>query len=201
MTPFIGQALAENTLGLAPHYPLLHAVALGLEARAVFEFGAGGSTRVLLDALGEGAVLYSCSTDPADEVANRYGFRGDHPAWKHLHGLSGELLPSVAHDLPDLDLILHDGSHTGLVVSADLRAVLPKLRRFGLCLVHDTLHSGCGTEVMGAIVQVCREFPVSRLTLPYGFGLTILRCEDPGRPTIQIGRTKVGSAHRTRLVW
>jgi len=186
----------------------------GLEAKSVLEFGAGGSTAVILDALQPAGMLLSMSTESMEAVRARFGFtefsRADranagpvYPTWRHHQGLSTEVcaqLLNAPRPVP-FDMVLHDGSHAADVVEADLRWALPRLRQFGLCLVHDSQHSYVGAEVRKALRAVLATPPegmiLTAMTLPYGSGLTILRREDTGRPPIMVTRVKVGSPHRT----
>lgn len=206
---------ARDNLGLAPHYLTLWSAVVGLEARRVLEFGAGGSTAVILDAISalgptpEGRVLFSCSTESAEQIEERFGPVPDDALWVHRRGLSSAFASSNPCDGPLLDLILHDGSHAADVVEADLRWALPRLRQFGLCLVHDSQHSYVGVEVRKALHATLTDPPhdlagdgvlaLSCTTLPYGFGLTILRRESAwaGQDPIRLTRTKVGSSHQT----
>jgi hypothetical protein len=194
MTSFIAQALQERQLGLALHYPLLHAMVIGLDARRTLEFGAGGSTRVITDAIALTRGMHvSISTEDLEAVEHRYGVHRQH--WRHFCGLSDEHRNVEAGDL---DLVLHDGSHAADVVARDVAWVWPKIRRFGLLLVHDTQHSYVGAEMREGLARglelagACR----SMTTLPFGFGLTIVRREDGEAPIVP-ARAKIGSPHTT----
>ena len=179
--------------------PLLHAAVLGLAARRTLEFGAGGSTRVFVEALHKDGVHTSISTESADQVAESSGaFPG--PCWTHLHGCS------EAHrdfDPGPLDLVLHDGSHAADVVAADIAWVWPHIRVFGLLLVHDTQHSYCGAEMREGLRRGLLGAKFSATTLPYGFGLTIIRREEGAPPAVTPGMAKADSAHTTEpcAVW
>lgn len=190
---------ARDDLGLAPHYLVLWAVVVGLEAVNVLEFGAGGSTFIVgeaLAALGARRRLLSCSMEPPLDIVRRYGPMPPGVVWEHRRGLSSAL---ALTDDGHFDLILHDGAHAADVVEADLRLALPHLRRFGLVLVHDTQHSYVGGEMRDALRALHTAPPcaLSSTTFPYGFGLTILRREDGDDP-IHPTRGKVGSSHSTR---
>ena len=209
MTDFIAEAIAERKLGLALHYPLLHAALIGLDAKSTLEFGAGGSTRVFLEALPCDATHYSISTETGQEIAARHGFRGARgmlpsavdglawrPMWFHLHGLSEKHREVV---MPWFDLILHDGSHAADVVADDIAWAWPHLRPFGLLMVHDTQHSYVGVEmregVRRGLEKAGARFTVT--TLPYGFGLTIIRREEDGPDAVTPAQAKVSSPHAT----
>lgn len=184
--------------GLAPFYPLLRTLVLGLEARRVFECGTGASTRVLLDALEcTRGTLVSCSTEPSEQVFG--GFLAGHSRWKHFRGTSDECLTLVLAGHPGpYDLVLHDGSHGALVVERDLRLILPHVLQFGLVLVHDTQHSEYGKPMRQALRTALDEFPLTAVTLPFAYGLTILRMEgNLALGSVQVTRTKPTSAHWT----
>lgn len=204
----------QRQRGLAPHYLTLYSLVRGLEARHVLEIGSGMSTRAILDALREtGGALTSISTDDRDGVIHAMraapGLVEEDETtarWQHCSGLTDEALPDLVTAPQSYDLILHDGSHTEDVVHRDLVAALPRLRRFGLLLVHDTLHSHCGEGMQRALWRAldraarfeALDFTV--ITLPFGFGLTIVRAEtDQGQGTIAITRHKVGSHYVTEL--
>lgn len=193
---YIFDELDRYERGMAPHYPLLYAVVRGLECEHVLEFGAGTSSRVILDALdqqGRGH-LWSHGTDPRGTVADRHDFTASHARWTYIEGDSRETF-----DPGDrwYDLILHDGSHTAEVVRQDLLTALPRLRRFGLAMIHDTQHSHAGADMKRAVCEILPLFEVTATTLPYGAGLTILRMEDFQAPAIRVMRQKRGSPHRT----
>lgn len=198
MTDYITKALSERPTGLSFHYPLLHAAVIGMNAQRTLEFGAGGSTRVIALALPEGGHHTSISMETQEEVTERSGlFPG--PYWTHYRGRSED------HRLLDagpFDLILHDGSHAADVVAADIAWAWPRLKRFGLLLVHDSQHSYCGAEVREGIRRGLLEAEArfSAATLPYGFGLTILRRELGGPKSVVPAVAKMGSPHGTELV-
>lgn len=204
MTDFIQQALADRPTGLALHYPLLHAAIVGLGARLTLEFGAGGSTRVISDALGPGGVHRSISTESWKAVAERNGINLDRcdggAVWFHVQGDSQERRGELDRCGP-FDLILHDGSHAADVVAGDIAWAWPRLRPFGLLLVHDTQHSYCGAEMRAGLADglARAEAMYSATTLPYGFGLTIIRKEHGDGEAVRPAVAKVGSAHTTEL--
>lgn len=137
MTEFITKALIDRPTGLSLHYPFLHAAVVGLNARRTLEFGAGGSTRVFLDALPERAVHLSISMETMEGLRLRYGISSRQAFWAHTCGKSED----NRQEASDLDIVLHDGSHAADVVAADIAWVWPHLNRFGLLLVHDSQHS------------------------------------------------------------
>lgn len=198
MTAFVDQAITDRALGLALHYPLLHAAVVGLAARRTFEFGAGGSTRVLLDAIATtGGEHHSISTAPQEEIAARYAIRP--PArWAHTHGRSED---HRGLDVGLLDLVLHDGSHSADVVAGDIAWIWPRLRPFGLLLVHDTQHGYVGPQMREGLRRGLDAAGArcTCTTLSYGFGLTIVRREEGGPGMVEPAVAKVISSHQTVL--
>ena len=187
--------------GLAPHYPFLYYTVLNLEATRTLEFGAGLSTRVILDALDvTGGAHVSLSTDSREHVEQRYVLRGS-SRWLHLTGHSRVTLPGLLASCPTdaFDLVLHDGSHDADVVADDLRAIWPFVRHRGLILVHDALHSHAGKNVWQGIANA--KIPGSSVTLPFGFGLTIISVWNPTQPAVTVTRQKRGSPHYTEVGW
>lgn len=197
MTEFIATAMTERVLGLAPHYPLLHAAVLGLDAQRTLEFGAGGSTRVITDALRHtGGTHWSVSTEKLGDISVRYGV--EYPSWNHFCGLSDDFT------VPDewFDIILHDGSHTFEVVRRDIERTWGCLRIYGLLFVHDTQHSSVGRDVIAGLRDGLdlNDANCSHVTLPYGFGFTIVRKEadDIRCPHVLSANTKPSSLHTTK---
>lgn len=188
---YIWDAADAFGTGLAPYYPIIYAAVCGLEARAVFEFGIGESTHVILDALSvTGGMLYSCATTPQVQA----GAEG--APWHYYQGQSEDAL---AHIPPEVwfDLVLHDGSHAADVVAADLATIARRICRGGLLLVHDALHSYSGAEVRAGIERGLAGVPHVRITLPWAFGLTIVRIAVPDAPPLSLMRQKVGSPNVT----
>ena len=178
-----------------------------MEAKAVFEFGSGVSTRVLLDALQRtGGSLISCSTEGRSQVCG--GLLFENPRWLHMPVTSDVALRRLRGEDPGVtrvsfepfDLVLHDGSHAANTVSQDLAMIAPLVKQYGLILIHDTQHSYVGPQVREGLLTGLRGVEYSLTTLPYGFGLTIVRIEgNAENGQVQITRGKVGSPHRTEL--
>ena len=197
MLDYIFEAMEKRELGLASHYLFLYSAVIGVGAKQVFEFGTGLSTRVILEGLKQtGGSLNSCSTEDRKSIVERHSVP-DVEEWRHHQGLSEEMVSTL--ELPPLDLVLHDGAHNAPVVEADLRAVFPKLKQYGLLLLHDTQHSYTGSAMRVAVKKVVQDFDVSLVTLPYGFGLTIFRVETSEHAAVQTCSVdKKTSPHRTK---
>ena len=85
------------------------------------------------------------------------------------------------------DLVLHDGAHDRATVEADLAAILPRVRTFGLILVHDTQQPEFHDDMLPAVRAATRGWPVSLTTLPWACGLTIIRVERSVHPARVVG--------------
>lgn len=187
---------AESTRGMALHYMTLYAIVLGMEAQSTLEFGAGVSTSVFLSAHRiTGGVHQSISTERRDAVVGIQKHDDAPDRWIHHQGTSSDVLPSALAQTSWIDVVLHDGSHATDVVEADLRAVLPQVAQYGLILVHDTQHSYVGPAMRQAVGRIIHDFDLSHVTLPYGFGLTILRNEVKAGAPIAFSWRKYGSSH------
>lgn len=191
---YIWQEVYRFERGMGLHYPLLFSLVYGMEAVCTFEFGAGMSTRVILDALADGGGLLhsSISTDSRQAVAVKHGIADRDVRWFHRVGLTRDLWPL---DPPTrVDLVLHDGAHDPDTVYKDLLWIIPVILRQGLLLVHDSLHSVHGLGVRAALFAALKESGrvVTALTLPYGFGLTVVSFTD-GISRPQPRRQKLGS--------
>ena len=169
--------------GFAPHYDLLFSFLVGLDAKSVLEFGTGGTTHVILYTLRSltNGRLYSISTESKEAVER--GSLVLFPGWEHWTGNSELCRTQAIEAGAPFDLVVHDGSHTCEVASLDLTAALRATWQYGLVLVHDTEHSQHGFAMRAAIeiaIGTAKQdgVRVSKVTLPWGFGLTILRIEN-----------------------
>lgn len=174
MSAFHGEHSASK------HLLTLYSVAIGLGAQRVAEIGIGTTTRALRAALSiTGGVLDSCDGDRRrfEPLLAQQDDR-----W-HLH-----LEPSsrfLRRLVAPIDLLLHDGAHDYHQVREDLELALPKMRMFGLVLIHDTQQRELAGDMLAAVRDASRYQAVSFTNLPYCAGLGILRVEastyPPGR--------------------
>ena len=172
--------------GMWQHYLTLHSIVFGMEAKRVFEFGHGESTESILSALSPDATLTTCAMqDP---------LKLDYPNWTYIQGDSREALKGFDH--PMYDVVLHDGSHTGKVVGQDLRGIIPFVRKYGLILIHDTQHETLGAEMRKGVRDGLAGRKHTTTTLPYGYGLTIVRMEEGENP-VGVTAKKVGHKYGT----
>lgn len=183
MTPSAAPDLSEiiakghgAASGFARHYLTLYAMVLGLRAKRVCEFGAGGSTETILRALETtGGSLVTSDQRPLsgvglpDDIAARHAGR-----FEYVQGSADSFLPRLKSEA--FDLVLHDGSHEFAQVFRDLRAVLPRVKRDGLVLVHDTNHPTFPYLRHAATLALwATGTRYQKVTLPYGCGLTVIR--------------------------
>lgn len=194
--------------GLAPYYPLLYSLAIGMGAQRVFEFGHGESTAILHSAMQQtGGVLVqtvppeSCCSLICDHGPLTPGPIQQSPHWRQYACLSSQALPQLGPE-DIFDLVLHDGSHSAEVVAADLKGILPRVRQGGLVLIHDTLHSYVGEQMRRGITIGKKDydmFGLDQVTLPFAFGLTILQVVVGNRRNgpVSMGPEKPTSQHRT----
>lgn len=174
------QSHKSNT-GFCRHYMFLYSIVLGLEAQNVLEFGSGFSTTSILKALeltgGRLTTLEQRPIDQQDSWFTQATLEDNKDRWSYIQGDS--LLTVPIHPHRPYDLILHDGSHTGSVVTTDINNVLPYLKKGGILLVHDTTHPELGEEMTHAIkASNISSKRHEILTLPYGYGLTLIRVLD-----------------------
>jgi|688.fasta_scaffold369346_1 predicted O-methyltransferase YrrM len=178
----IHAAVLAPESSLNKHYWTLFSMALGVHAQSVFEFGAGGSSAVLLTALElTGGRLTSCDTEPLASLAARLPAIGRIQAssrWTYCQGRSQAVLAD-RNVPPAFDLALHDGSHERAEVADDVAEILPRLKQFGLLLVHDVEQFELGEVMRSAVMEgiVRAGLRVSMTSLPYSDGLAIIRME------------------------
>lgn len=172
-------SLVKTNRGTAGHLLALYAFALGLRAQRIVELGLGMTTGVLRAAAKlTGGILTSCDWDRT-RFAHLLAEQDDH--WRLVLEPSDSFLPSLQ---PPLDLVVHDGAHDYSRVRADLEAILPKMRTFGLVCVHDTQQPDLYRDMLGAIRDATRRFPTSVVHLPFAAGLAVIRVEKGLYPAI-----------------
>lgn len=174
------ESVKHRQTGLAIHYPLIYSIVAGLETKVGFEFGMGYSTNVIYEALKlTGGKLYTISTDHRNRLIWHLG--GDPDNIVYYQGeskaLSKDYVTNLAERGEYLDFVLHDGAHDYETVSHDLAMILGYMKQYSILLVHDTLHSHCGKGVRKALEENLIGIEHSRVRLPFGFGLDIIRIE------------------------
>lgn len=165
-----------NTTGFSRHYLTLYSLVLGMEAKEVFEFGCGASTKAILAALERtGGKLITNDARTLEETGNTWEQLGPHRdagRFEFIQGKSETTYPRIRQG--KFDLVLHDGSHEWRTVARDLRVVARRVKQDGIILVHDTEHVPTFHLKLAVWLGMFgRRHEV--LTLPYGYGLTIIR--------------------------
>jgi predicted O-methyltransferase YrrM len=162
--------------GFSRHYLSLYAFVLGLRAKRVCEFGAGFSTVTILEALAQtGGSLITNDQRPIERTNIATELLAAHAArFEYAQGAADGFLARLKGEA--FDLVLHDGSHEFSQVFRDLRAVLPRVKKDGLVLVHDTNHPTFPYLRYAATLALwVTGTRYEKVTLPYGCGLTVIR--------------------------
>lgn len=161
----------DSKSGFARHYLTLYSIIVGMEAKNVLELGMGFSTPTILTALEvTGGTLTSCDMRPIEGTGNSTELLTKYPHWKYVQGKTKETLKKVQGPF---DVVLHDGSHEFKEVYEDIRAIVPMMKKNGIILVHDTEHGAFKLKLAAKLAMLFRRH--SMVTLPYGYGLTIVR--------------------------
>ena len=219
MLDYAFEWMQQYCTGLSLFYPLIYSIVVGMETKCAFEFGAGKSTRVILDALKEtGGHLYSISTDPQRDVMTKsemwsgcsccghdvdWLYDPYTENWTHAQGQSKDILKHfrTQNMKEPFDLVLHDGSHTEEVVFEDLTFILEKMKYNSILLVHDVLHSQTGVGMRRAVKEAMKPYKHELITLPFGFGLSVVKLKDNKQNgTVKITKSKPTSRHTTEEI-
>jgi len=176
---FIVEKHHLNDTGLTRHYLTLYSIVLGMESKNVFEFGTGFSTRAMVEALKlTGGKLTSVdirSLSVREDIPDTF-LDDNKDIWSFHNGNSLDVVPTLDHS-ECYDVVLHDGSHTGSEVTKDLNNITPYVKTGGLVLIHDTTHYELGPDMRSGVVNsdLIKKYKHDGSTLPYGYGLTIIR--------------------------
>lgn len=166
----------SDATGFSRHYMLLYSIILGMESKKVFEFGSGISTRVILKAMERtGGKLITCDKRSIAETGNSAELleKNKH-RWQYVQAESRSAIPEISET--GFDVVLHDGAHDYATVKRDIKNILPKMKKGAILLVHDTKHpTRYGQSMIRAVRSALRWHRKEILTLPYGYGLTIVR--------------------------
>jgi len=167
-----------NNAGFCRHYLTLYSIVLGMETKSAFEFGSGFSTKVILMALEKtGGKLITCDRRPLSETSIFYN-KNDLEKYSDWKYLQKDSLKAV-DDFKDVvfDFVLHDGSHTLPIVKKDMENIIPRMKTGGIFLLHDTAHPTDNYNLIQAVESLtwCKH---KFVTLPYGYGLTIVTIEE-----------------------
>ena len=153
----------------------LYSIICGMEAKSVFEFGCGYSSQVLLEALGHtgGKLITNDVRDIQDTGNDPRLLERFRERWTYVQKRSREALK---HDIKGetFDVVLHDGAHEPHIVMWDIRKIVKHMRQDALLLVHDTNHPAF-PYVRWAVRLGLFPYRYELVTIPYGYGLTIIR--------------------------
>lgn len=154
---------------------------LGMECGSVFEFGAGHSTKAILAALEQTkGYLVSCDIRALDDIGP-LGVGFDHTYWDRwifLQGNSRNVVNNLSCEFGPYDLVLCDGSHIPEEVVGDILDIVPQMRRNSLMLIHDTEHPDIEYGLAAAVEEGLADVKHSRVRLPFGYGLDVVRIEE-----------------------
>ncbi len=161
--------------GFTKHYLTLFSIVEGLEAKNTFEFGTGISSKVILSALD-----YTKGTHTSCDIRNidctglttKYLENNKH-RWTYLQQNSTVLTKQQLKRAGPFDFVLHDGSHKPIEVLYDIRKIIPFMKMDSILLIHDTLSPN--ESLLQVIIQALDFNEYELLSLPYGYGLTIVR--------------------------
>lgn len=164
------------------HWPVLHALVVGLKAKRIVDLGIGGTTKVIRTAARlTGGVVHSCDYDrPRFQALLNH--QTEH--WKLALCPSSAFLREMEGPI---DFAMHDAAHDLAQVREDLSHLLPKMRTFGMIAIHDTHEPEFRTELIDALQDLARQHPLSFTTLPYACGLTLVRVEASPYAPLPIG--------------
>lgn len=185
----------SNKTGFCRHYMFLYSVILGMEAKNVFEFGSGYSSKTILWALMQTeGYLTSCDYRSIDQSCMNYftdveEFDMLAKRWKYINKRSSHITPDIIGKA--YDVVLHDGSHTKDDVINDLKFIIPLMKKGSILMVHDTAHPTGNYQLDDAVKEVsglCSgTHATEQITIPYGYGLTMVRIlEDFGNGEVKI---------------
>jgi predicted O-methyltransferase YrrM len=164
-----------QTGGFVLHYMMLYSIVYGMEAKKVFEFGCGYSSQVILAALTRtGGSLTTAEKRDIKDTGNTPELLTAHAGrWRYIQKLSGDV---IKEDITgeSYDVVLHDGAHEVKTVFWDIRGIVRHMKQDAILLVHDTNHKTF-PYLRWAVRLALLPYRYEMVTVPYGFGLTIVR--------------------------
>ena len=167
MSRMYGKVIKQT--GFMKHYYTLFSLVDGLEAQKTFEFGTGVSTDIILTALERtGGSHISCDVNPLSLTGvEKIG----HKQWEFRQMNS---LDAIKNDDGPFDFVLHDGSHDYDIVKKDINNIINKMKLNSILMIHDTENKQYIPSLKQAVVKNL-NFKHEILTLPFGYGLTIVK--------------------------
>jgi len=164
-----------QTGGFTLHYMMLYSIIYGMEAKNVFEFGCGHTSPVILSALEHtGGKLTTNDKRDIKETGNTPELLEQYKdSWRYVQKFSDEALK---HDIKGekFDVVLHDGAHEPQIVMRDIRKIVKHMKQDAILLVHDTNHKSFPYLPLAVRLGLF-PYRYEKVTVPYGFGLTIIR--------------------------
>jgi len=174
-----------NNAGFCRHYLTLYSIVLGMEAKSAFEFGSGFSTKTILMALEKtNGKLITCDYRPLNQTAIFFDLNElkQYPNFKYLCKRSNMIKTDIEKET--FDFVLHDGAHDSATVINDFKMIIPRMKKGSILLLHDTTHKEYD---LYKAVDSLSWVKNSHVTLPYGYGLTIIKIEeDLGNGEVEI---------------
>ncbi len=161
--------------GFTLHYMTLYSIIYGMEAKSVFEFGCGYSSQVILSALERtgGRLTTVEMRDIKDTGNNPELLESNKERWQYIQKHSHDALRQDI-DGKQFDVVLHDGSHGTRTVIKDIRGIVKHMKQDAILLVHDTDHEALPNMKLAVRLGLF-PYRYEMMTLPYGYGLTIVR--------------------------
>lgn len=186
--------MSGDYVDMRSHVPILYSIARQVcwpdpyaqapnSSPVALEIGvrSGISTLAILHAMRETngrLISVDCDEEQTFLARASVSVAGLSPWWEFQCALSDDFV----HSAPErLDLLLIDGDHSEEQVRKDIKNYLPRVRANGICLMHDYYNdagcfelSGSGTAVVAhELKKQVGKYEV--LTLPFSYGLTIVR--------------------------
>lgn len=173
----VSELSADPARDMDCHLLVLYTIARFLPARLAVEIGVddGSSTLPLLLGVAEaGGILHSVDVAPSVCAHEKVEVSGLADHWKFHQNYSDEFAEVCPRPL---DLVLVDGAHGYDSVKRDWEKYEPLVRTGGLLLFHDKLNTMEFPGIARLIDQEIRPHwqKWECLTLPYGWGLTLVR--------------------------
>jgi predicted O-methyltransferase YrrM len=169
------EKMDQSASGFNRHYGFLFGLIRGMRPQKVLELGCGLSTITMLEALSRyGGHLTTLDMRDIEQTGNtKADIETYKEHWTYAQGDSQKSLETL--ETAGFDLVLHDGSHEWRTVMKDLWKAVPKMKKDGILLVHDTEHPLLGRGMRMAVRLGLLFTPHKKMTLPYGYGLTVVR--------------------------
>lgn len=174
----VARLSADPGQDTAAHYAVLYSIARFLPAHLALEIGVddGSTTLPLLLGVAEhGGHLFSVDPARCDAAKVAVAASGFSDHWHFAQMKSADVVDEIQDG--SLDLVFIDGDHSYEGVRTDWLLFEPKVRPGGLILFHDKMNvrdfPGIGRLIDEEIRPHWQRFECC--TLPYGYGLTIVR--------------------------